>query len=364
MDKKLHLKLNKRETENNLRKLDCFQGMIDFISNDYLGLSKVKANCLSSGATGSRLITGNSVEVEAAESILADFFNWEDALCFNSGYDANLSLFSTIPQKGDIILYDQFIHASVRDGIRLSLAKSYSFQHNDLADVERLLSKHKDQTIYIAVESLYSMDGDFCPLAKLVELTKKYNAYLIVDEAHSCGVFGEQGRGLTNELNLDADIFIKLVTFGKAYGGHGAVVLCEKDMKKFLINFARPFIFSTALPVSSYQFMSTIVFNKSIEKAKNRLIKNITFFRTLIQSDELSSDAKSPIQILRKNKMEELTVIENNASWTNIGLKVIKSPTVAVGSECIRVCLHAFNTEEEIVLLAEIINKKPLNVRA
>ena len=356
MDSKLQKKIQQRIEQGTLRSLPSYDGMIDFVSNDYLGLSSLKSKFSSPGSTGSRLIAGNSDLVEQVESDLASFFNWNSSLCFNSGYTANLSIFSSIPQKGDVVLYDQYIHASSRDGIRLSSAQSYSFKHNDLEDLRRLLVRFSGNTIYIAIEALYSMDGDFCPLKEITKLSVRYNANIILDEAHSCGIYGDNGKGLSNELELDNKIFMKLVTFGKAYGGHGACVLSEHDVKTYLINFARPFIYSTALPYSDYQFMRAIVSSKEQEVNCFKLLQNIVLFRKLVEHSLLCSDPKSPIQIIRMEQIAQLTKIATAAQSLNIALKVIYSPTVPAGKECIRICIHSYNTKNEINQLANIIN--------
>ncbi|MEY3199247.1 MAG: hypothetical protein RJA13_1205, partial [Bacteroidota bacterium] len=241
MDSKLEAKLTKRNEEGTMRSLSFSSASCDFFSNDYLGFSKIKSVEIASsenGGTGSRLISGNSNEAIQCEKSLARFFNSEAALVLNSGYVANLAFFSTLPQRGDTIIYDENIHASVRDGIRLSLANSFAFKHNSIEDLVRKL-KQASGSIYIAVESLYSMDGDFAPLAEIVAVSNENNAYLIVDEAHACGVFGESGRGIVDLLGLNEFVFAKVVTFGKAYGAHGACVLGEKKMTDFLVNFAR-----------------------------------------------------------------------------------------------------------------------------
>ena len=190
MDQKLLNKLIKRKEEGTLRSLSSFEGMIDFFSNDYLGLSKVSIKEEHThGATGSRLISGTSSFALEVEKEFANFFKEENALLFNSGYDANVGFFSSIPQRGDTILYDEFIHASVRDGIRLSFAQSFSFLHNNVEDLENRIINAKG-TVYVAVESLYSMDGDIVPLREVHRLCEKYDAYLVIDEAHSSGVYG------------------------------------------------------------------------------------------------------------------------------------------------------------------------------
>jgi 8-amino-7-oxononanoate synthase len=226
MDQKLKDKLNKRKEEGTLRSLSSFSGMIDFQSNDYLGLSEVAIGFTGSyGGTGSRLISGTSLEALEAERFLAEYFNAPSALFFNSGYDANIGFFGSVPQKGDFVVYDEEIHASVRDGIRLSYAKTYSFRHNDPEDLKRMLAKIEG-TVYVAIESLYSMSGEVAPLEQILQICEQFNAHLIVDEAHAGGVYGD-GKGYCAELGLQDRIFARLITFGKAFGSHGAVYLVE-----------------------------------------------------------------------------------------------------------------------------------------
>ncbi len=193
-------KLKKREEEGTMRSLFRLENKLDFYSNDYLGMSSLDIRSeAKGGSTGSRLISGNSKEAAECESFLADWFKTESALVFNSGYDANLGFFSSIPQKGDWVLYDEKIHASVRDGIRLSFANSFSFIHNDVTDLQKKIQK-AEGAVFVVVESLYSMDGDFAPLGEIAAIGKLTNAKLVVDEAHACGVFGEHGRGIVDCL--------------------------------------------------------------------------------------------------------------------------------------------------------------------
>lgn len=359
MDEKLHKKIQDRKEKGTLRSLSSFEGRIDFASNDYLGFSKnelLHSEISEKGATGSRLISGNSEYIEKIEAKLAGFFNAEAGLCFNSGYDANIGIFSAIPQRGDVILYDEFIHASARDGIRLSFAKSYGFKHNDLNDLKRLLELNKSNTIYVAVESLYSMHGDLCPLQELVQLVDQYNAFLILDEAHSAGVFGEHGRGLAHKLNLQSRCFLRLVTFGKAFGAHGSVALCSDDLREFLVNFARSFIYTTALPTSAYDKMLKAVQVKNIDQLQNNLQSKIAYF--LENLGQLSSTAasNSPIQFIKFSDFAQLSTIEKELKAEGIFTKAIYAPTVPEGSEGLRISLHAFNSEEEIDALFRIFS--------
>ncbi|MDG1334250.1 MAG: aminotransferase class I/II-fold pyridoxal phosphate-dependent enzyme [Crocinitomicaceae bacterium] len=359
MDKKLHKKLQDRREKGTLRSLSSFDGMIDFASNDYLGFSKnnlLHSDLSEQGATGSRLISGNRNTIEEVESKLASFFDAEAALCFNSGYDANIGVFSSIPQRGDIILYDEFIHASARDGIRLSLAKSYGFKHNNLNDLKRLLDLNKEQTVYIAVESLYSMHGDLCPLDQIVELAEQHSAFLILDEAHSAGIFGTSGRGFAQAHGVHSKCFLRLVTFGKAFGTHGSVVLCSGELREFLVNFARSFIYTTALPVSAYHKMLKAVEQESIDELAARLQSRIAYFRKNLTDFNLSAASNSPIQFIKFSNLDQLREAEQALLDAGIFAKAIYAPTVPEGSEGLRVSLHDFNSEKEIDALIRIIS--------
>jgi 8-amino-7-oxononanoate synthase len=328
--------------------------MIDFYSNDYLGLSKQSHSLTHSisGSTGSRLISGNSLEADQCETFLADYFGAESSLVFNSGYDANLGFFGSVPQKGDTIIYDQFIHASVRDGIRLSNAKSYSFEHNSTEDLERKIQR-SEGAVYVAVESLYSMDGDISPLESIAEICVKFGVYLIVDEAHAVGVFG---KGLVDKLGLNEKVFARLVTFGKAYGCHGAAILGPLRLKEFLINFARSFIYTTALPPSAYIIIQQRC-SLDCEELQIILQANIRLFRRNLEFFNFKSDETSPIQIVTFGSILRTKYIAQEIQKKGIAVKPIFSPTVPQGAECIRICLHAFNSAEEIEELCNLLKE-------
>jgi 8-amino-7-oxononanoate synthase len=356
MDSKLIQKLKQREEEGTLRSLSCFDGMIDFHSNDYLGLAslEISGNFKKKGSTGSRLISGTSDESLACEKILEDHFQVEGALFFNSGYDANLGFFSSVPQRGDIVLYDESIHASVRDGIRLSFAKAYSFKHNDVGDLKKHLST-VEGSIYVVIESLYSMNGDFAPLKEIAALCYEKGAFLIVDEAHSVGVFGYDGKGLVDEFNLADKVFARLVTFGKAYGSHGAAILGTAELKKYLYNFARSFIYTTALPDESYARVSQIIKRSDLQNRREALKENIALFRSEFKSSSLISDSNSPIQMLILGDVILTEKLAQNCQENGFAVKAIFSPTVPKGSEGIRISLHSTNKSEEVRKLCSVI---------
>ena len=360
MDAKLLDKLNKRKKEGTFRALTLENSSIDFFSNDYLGLAREYSHEKSlvelTGATGSRLLSGNSLEADNCERFLANHFNVESSLVFNSGYSANLALLSSIPQRGDTILYDELVHASIRDGIRLSFANAVSFKHNDSSDLNTKLNA-SNGVVYVVVESLYSMNGDISPLKEIVEICSAYSAFLIVDEAHSVGVFGKKGVGLIQELNIESKVFTRVITFGKAYGFHGAAIVGSKDLVEFLINFGRPFIYTTALPPQDYKSINNLVNSTLIPKNQVLLLDNIIYFRKgLTDTNRYPSDLKSPIQIIQTNTIENTIELAGNLKKNGIFTKPIFSPTVPIGKECIRICLHSFNTHSEIDLLKELIN--------
>ncbi len=362
-------KIEERNKKNAFRTLSEVSKGIDFYSNDYLGFSMSKeiekrANVLLeqekyvNGSTGSRLISGTHHLHTKAERIIADYHDAEEALLFNSGYDANLGLFSSILQKGDVILYDDLIHASVRDGIRLGLAKSFKFKHNDVLDLQVKLQRFSEisHQLYVAVEAVYSMDGDTSLLLQIVDLCDKYNAKLIVDEAHSTGVFGEKGKGSVCQLNLQKKVFARVHTFGKAMGAHGAVVLGSSNLKDFLINYSRSFIYTTALPVYS---VATIL--SSYQELANKdysgiLLEKILFFKKIIKQkkiDHFFIESSSAIQCCVFSGNEKVKSIEQKLKEKKIVVKAVVSPTVPKSRERIRICLHLFNTNEEILLLID-----------
>ncbi len=360
-------KLQQRKDADNFRSLRITNGLVDFYSNDYLGFArdenlhdKIQAEINSRkgsalGSTGSRLLSGNSGYVEALEKFLAEFHQAETALIFNSGFDANYGLLSTLPYRGDTIIYDELIHASFHDGIRNSKANSVSFLHNNIADLEKKLNSVTGLK-YVVIESIYSMDGDFAPLKQIASLCDKYQAGLIIDEAHATGVFG---TGRVAEEIPDAKILAHIHTFSKALGTHGAVVLCSDELKEFLVNYCRPFIYSTALPFHSLAAIKCgyALMNEAKEK-RGKLFSLIELFKQQIQSKEnaLLITSNSPIQsvVISGNK----SVKEFAAKIQEQGLDVrpILYPTVQKGKERVRICLHSFNTETEVTKLAGTIN--------
>lgn len=354
-------KLTERKLTHNLRSLPTVNpNLIDFCSNDYLGFAKSsllkhkieafqqQIGTIENGSGGSRLLSGNRAFTEETESFIAHFHETESALIFNSGYDANLGLLSSLGQRGDTIIYDELIHASLIDGARLSFADRLKFKHNDISDLELKLQKAKG-TIYVAIESVYSMDGDIAPLKEIYRICEKYGANLIVDEAHAVGVFGNHGKGLVHQNGLNGKIFACIVTFGKALGCHGAAVLGSHNLRNYLINFARSFIYTTAMPlhgIISIRAAYTLLAEQDQQQA---LYQRIVLYRKLISTLKWPrTDSLSAIQTLILGNAEKAKNTAVNLQQLGYNVRAILSPTVAMGTERLRICLHSFNTPEEI----------------
>ncbi len=361
----LKKKLSQRQEEGTLRilKLNDSQ-LIDFSSNDYLGFSKNqfisefaldKINEYSSelhGATGSRLLAGNYDMIEDFEFYLEQYYNTEAATVFNSGYDANLGLISAIAQRQDLILYDELSHASIRDGIALGKAKAYKFQHNDLIDLEQKLAKFKDQfeTTYVITEHVFSMDGDSANVDTLVRLCDKYGVFLILDEAHSVGTISKKGC-----IDFDGKLFARIITFGKSFGSHGAAVLGSEELKQYLINFAKSFIYTTAPSVeTTARNWAAHLYLESNSKEFEALRLNIKYFQEQIKTHNLSEffiESLSAIQSCVIGGNEKVKSISRQLQQEGFDVRPILSPTVPKGKERLRFCLHSFNSEKEIKML-------------
>ncbi len=354
--------LQQRKDKGSLRSLILLYPSIDFSSNDYLGFSsqgllfeqiKKIDSSVKVGSTGSRLISGNSNLFNEIEHDIAIFHNAESALIYNSGYDANLGLLSSVPQKGDLVLSDELIHASLIDGIRLSFATHYKFKHNDIESLQELLNRHKESfnEIYIVVESVYSMDGDEAPLKQLADICKEDNIHLIVDEAHAIGVFGEKGKGLCNELNIETNCFARIYTYGKAMGCHGATIVGNEELKQYLINFSRSFIYTTAMAEHSLLAVKAAYQLLDSTNQIDALRKNIQYFNSFLNNSSYFIKSESAIHCKLVSGNNNVQVMEEKLNKNGVFVKSIKSPTVKEGQERLRICLHAFNTKNEIDIL-------------
>lgn len=360
----INKELEKRRSEGNFRILKTSHAAVDFCSNDYLGqanspslktkiLKRLEAENLKQGAGAARLIGGNSAELEQLEAKLAEFHNAESALVFSTGYLSNLALFSSLPKKGDTVFYDELSHASSKDGIRLSPAESYSFKHNDLADLEKKSALAKGN-VYLSVESMYSMDGDYAPLEELVAFAEKKGFFLIVDEAHTNGIYGKLGEGRVSELNLEKKVFARNLTFGKAVGVQGGAIIGPKNLREYIINFSRPFIYSTAIsPFLVAMIDEAYKELPKLEAQRRQLFDNVKLF-----NQEVRREVKThgPIQIVQVPGNVEAKAKATAMQEQGYDVRAVLSPTVQKGKERLRICLHSFNSEDEIAQLARILN--------
>jgi 8-amino-7-oxononanoate synthase len=354
-------KLKEKSDLGALRGLRLHGEQADYFSNDYLGIVKnsliekhLGNHAYPHGSTGSRLLAGNYSKIEETEFEIAKFHQAPAALIFNSGYDANFGLLACVGQRGDLILYDKLSHASIRDGIRQSFANSSSFAHNDLNELEQKLKSRPvsdSGNCFVITESVFSMDGDRAPLPEMSDLCDRYDAHFIVDEAHATGFAGVRGEGCVQYSGLADRCFARIHTFGKALGCHGAVILGSNKLRDYLINFCRPFIYSTAMPPASvaaieasYRIFPTM--NQDRETLKNliSLFDNPSF-----------SKSDTPIQcfiIPGNSRVKEISklLLENN-----LDVRPILYPTVPLGKERLRITLHGFNTIGETNLLINLL---------
>ncbi|QDA58856.1 aminotransferase class I/II-fold pyridoxal phosphate-dependent enzyme [Hymenobacter jejuensis] len=370
--------LTKREAEGTRRHLTLpATGLVDFSSNDYLGLAKsetlsekIKSYILDSqfltGSTGSRLLTGNSAAAEALEAHLAEFHRAEAALLFNSGYAANMGFFTAVPRRGDTIFYDEASHASVKDGIRGSFATAYSFRHNDLDDLARRLPRATG-AVFVAVEALYSMDGDQAPLRELADFCQQHGLYLVVDEAHTNGIYGPRGEGLVAALGLEDQVFARVLTFGKALGSQGAAVAGAAVLRDYLINFSRPFIYTTALaPLSLASLAAAYELLPELMAERQRLFELSNYLKDKLNSvPHLRVPAAShvihPVFFTQGNSPARVRQLASSAQAAGFDVRPIVAPTVPAGTERLRLIVHSYNTTQEIDQLARVLTSSLIN---
>lgn len=334
--------------------------LLNLSSNNYLNIADNQAitqefldnvgNRYSFGSASARLLTGTLPVYQELEELLSSLYGKESALLYNSGYHANVGISSALNQKGDVIFSDKLNHASIIDGMRLSDGKFFRFPHNDMHALEKLLERERKNfnNAFIITESVFSMDGDIEDLKKIVELKKKYNCIMIIDEAHAFGVFGEKGLGVAEELGIIDDVDLLVGTFGKAIGSMGAFVTGSKTMIDFLINKSRSFIFSTALPPINIAFSKWIIETKISKTAQKR--KNM-----LNLAKKFGSQSHIIPVVIGENKdtVDLCEVLFHNGYFT----LPIRPPTVPVGTSRLRLSLTADIREEELQTLKEKIDE-------
>lgn len=388
-----------RESKGKLRSLaksfvspqEPFKTYIDFSSNDYLGLARnldlykqshesygdfidIASQSTKSktkwhhepllGSSGSRLLTGDNAYYHDTENYLANFHNYKHSMLANSGWDLNFGLCSCLSSEDTVVLYDEYCHNSIISGIRQGRQRQATkFHHNDMNHLRQLLgqlpSDNKERIIY--VESLYSMDGDICPLLELLDVASQYDAQVIVDEAHSTGVYGRHGEGLIGSFNLQShpNLLGTVHTFGKAVGVHGAAFLTNHfSLISYMYNYNYPLIYSTSLPLHTlisirhaYELMSTS------HQQRSDLFKYINYFKTECLKNNIKNVllSDSPIQGIIVPGNERVVAVAKAIKGYGFNISPIRAPTVTEGMERLRIVLHAHNSEQEIAELCRHI---------
>ncbi|MGB4057056.1 MAG: 8-amino-7-oxononanoate synthase [Alphaproteobacteria bacterium] len=348
-------KLGDLEARGRLRALAPARG-IDFTSNDYLGLRSHPAlrqaaiealQCgIELGAGGSRLLRGNTDAHEELEAFASAYFGCENALYFSSGFQANAAIFQALPQRGDTIIFDTAIHASAREGIQASVAGHIRVPHNDLGAYEEALRRAKGKR-WIAVESVYSMDGDLAPLPALQDLALQYDAFLIVDEAHGTGVFGASGRGLSE--GLPHDNLITLHTCGKALGVAGGLVCARADIIDYMINTARGFIYSTApMPLQAVLVKRALELVRDEPERREKLHQLILYVKyndVSVRGVVLEGSGASQIMPILLGEDARAVAVARAMQTAGFDVRAIRPPTVPEGTARLRVSLGVHITE-------------------
>jgi 8-amino-7-oxononanoate synthase len=346
--------LDRLRDESQLRTLEATTG-IDLCSNDYLGLAgdprlkravtEAVSRAESVGSTGSRLLSGNSRDWEELESDFARFAGTESALYFGSGYAANVGLLGSVLKHGDVVFSDALNHASLIDGIRLSNALKVKYPHGDMDFLENALRKHVGGSgaRVIVTESVFSMEGDFAPIERLLRLAKDYDAELIIDEAHATGVWGPRGKGIAVELNCERDVLAVVHTCGKALASAGAFVCGGNALKQFLINHARTFIFSTAMPpYLAGQIRAALELAVTADAERAHLRRIASSLRDAVAAAGLDTGLSST-QIVPIYLGSNETALRVAAQLREAGFAVraIRPPTVPAGTSRLRISLTA-----------------------
>lgn len=341
--------------------------LLNLASNDYLGLAQHPAVADSirealltqgCGSGASRLVTGNRTAYEKLENELAEWQNSEAALVFANGYMANSGVITALAGRNDVVFSDQLNHASIVDGIILSRAEHARYKHNDMEHLEFLLNKHRNkQRKLIVTDAVFSMDGDQAPLCELVELKKKYSAMLMVDEAHSGGVYGGRGEGLCFELGLHNEVDIHMGTFSKAFGVYGAYVCGSQTTVRWLVNKARPFIYSTALPAALVSGISAaLAIVQADHWRRERLFSSSGLFRSALHKAGFQvSTGDSPIVPVIVGNNEKALRFSKALDESGIEAVAIRPPTVPDGTARIRFSLSAAHSVQELTEAAAII---------
>lgn len=340
------------------------KGILNFCSNDYLGLSqhpKVIEGAIQAskkygaGSGAARLVSGNNPLMEELEQCLTQWKKTEAVLLFNSGYHANIGVIPALADENTIIFSDELNHASIIDGCRLSRAKVQVYPHNDMDHLEKQLAAHRQSAAscepraLIITESVFSMEGDLAPLDDLKKIAEKYEALLYIDEAHAVGMFGEKGRGRVCHISEN---ILTMGTLGKAFGSYGAFIAGSQVMKKYLLNKARSFIFATALPPASVG--ASLAALKIIQSREGEKLREELWSSVDVLNQELNlCQGDSPIFSIRMGDAKKTMQASTKLLRNNIYIQGIRPPTVPAGTSRLRLTLSARHTVREIKKLLE-----------
>lgn len=377
MNEKLQYKLDKRLKNGNLRELRISAGK-DFTSNDYLSLARdsrlkqrissavageISQEYIGFGSGGSRLLSGNYALLQNLEKELSHYFNADSTVVFSTGYMANMGLLSVLADKHDVYLYDENCHASLKDGIRLSQARGFPFKHNNSQDLAHKLQKfsRSAESIFIVTESIFSMDGDSPAAEKFISLARMYNATLIADEAHGTGILGKKGEGLFPGSRSDYPNLITIHTFGKALGAQGACIACDETTAKYIINYSRHFIYTTAIsPIQAVSIRESHRYlQENYDQFSNELMKKVQLFKNEAENIIEPNLQNGPIQSVIIGGNPETRQKALKLQEAGFDVRAILSPTVRQGLERIRIILHRHNSDSDVKQLCALLKKYP-----
>ena len=371
--KNLYRKLKVVDIIRNNKILVTNKWLVNFASNDYLGLSqnkKIKHAIIKgikdfgAGAGASHLISGHFSSHVEAEETLAQLLGFEKSLFFSSGYMANMAVLGGLINRGDAIFCDKLNHASLNDAATLSRAKLYRFHHLDLNLLESQIKKSKEKNKWIVTDGVFSMDGDVVDVNSLLALCQKYNAYLFIDDAHGYGVIGENGQGVLKQNNLKnlpqkyLNQIIYMITLGKSVGVSGAMVSAKESIIELLIQKSKPYIYTTASSpalAAGVKVSLDLIFND--KKLRENLKKNIDLFRRSIINTNLLSKSSTPIQPIIIGSPKKALYISEQLMQKGFYVPAIRPPTVPKGTSRLRVSLSSNHKKKDILNLSKLINE-------
>lgn len=343
---------------------------IDFASNDYLAMSssprlaaavqEAIARGVPLGSGGSRLLRGNDPEHELLEEEAARFFGTESALFFSAGYAANVALLSTLPQRGDLIVHDELVHASMHEGLRLTRATAVSAAHNDAQSFDDAArewrAKGNTGRIWLAFETLYSMDGDMAPVAEMARVAERHDAIMVIDEAHATGVFGPDGRGLAANLDGRPDTIV-LRTCGKAMGCEGALVLGPKVVRDFLVNRGRPFIFSTAPSPLVCAAVREAIRILADEPERRKALRDLVTHAERVLAPHGAQPTGSQILPLILHEDARTMAVASALQAQGFDVRGIRPPTVPQGTSRLRISLTLNASRDDVDALGAALSE-------